>query len=82
MKELDGINPKSLADTLKELENLGLVNRTAFNEIPRRVEYSLTKNGSGLYRATIPFLQWAADRTGDRDCDIIKTALSKAHAKN
>ncbi|MDE1846345.1 MAG: helix-turn-helix transcriptional regulator [Candidatus Micrarchaeota archaeon] len=77
MKKLNGITPKSLADTLKDLEKLGLVKRRAFNDIPPRVEYTLTKEGFGLYRATIPLLEWAAEKTGDKECGILKTALSK-----
>lgn len=77
MERLNGISPKSLADTLKELEGSGLINRQAFNEIPRRVEYSLTKTGLGLYRSTIPLLRWAADKTGDKDCEILQVAISK-----
>ena len=77
MEHLNGISPKSLADTLKELEGLGLINRKAFNEIPRRVEYSLTKTGFGLYRSTVPLLRWAADKTGDKDCEILQVAISK-----
>ena len=76
-RHLSGINPKALADALKKLESLGLISRQAFNEIPPRVEYRLTKAGDGLYNGTIPLLQWAADRTGDKDCEIVKTALSK-----
>jgi len=48
-KTLKGINPKTLTDRLRELEKWGLVKRTAFHEIPPRVEYSLTETGQQLF---------------------------------
>ena len=64
MKELEGISPKTLADTLKELNRNNLVIREAFNEIPPRVDYSLTKDGMALREAIIPLLQWALSKKG------------------
>ena len=64
MKELEGISPKTLADTLKELNRSNLVMREAFNEIPPRVDYSLTKDGMALREAIIPLLQWALSKKG------------------
>jgi DNA-binding HxlR family transcriptional regulator len=62
MEELRGISPKTLADTLKQLQEEGLLKRESFAEIPPRVEYSLTKDGEGLREAVIPILKWAAMR--------------------
>ena len=64
MKEVDGISPKTLADTLKELRIYNLVKREAFNEIPPRVDYTLTKDGEGLREAIIPVLKWAIAKKG------------------
>jgi len=63
MEQLEGVSPKTLSDTLKILEKEGLVRKESFNEIPPRVEYSLTKDGRGLRKAIIPLLQWTADRS-------------------
>lgn len=41
----EGISPSILASRLRELEQQGIVTRTSFNEIPPRVEYSLTQKG-------------------------------------
>jgi len=62
MEELRGISPKTLADTLKQLQDEGLLKRESFAEIPPRVEYSLTKDGEGLREAIVPILEWAATR--------------------
>ena len=64
MKEMEGISPKTLADTLKDLVNHKLVKRESFNEIPPRVDYTLTKDGEDLRYAIIPLLQWALSKKG------------------
>jgi DNA-binding HxlR family transcriptional regulator len=64
MKEIEGISPKTLADTLKDLVNHKLVKRESFNEIPPRVDYTLTKDGEDLRYAIIPLLQWALSKKG------------------
>jgi DNA-binding HxlR family transcriptional regulator len=64
MKELQGITPKTLADILKELVKHWLVMREPFNEIPPRVDYTLTHDGEQLREAIIPILQWAISRKG------------------
>lgn len=64
MREIKGISPKTLADTLKGLGKHGLVKREAFNEIPPRVDYTLTKDGEELRQAIIPILRWALTKKG------------------
>jgi DNA-binding HxlR family transcriptional regulator len=66
MEELHGISPKTLSDTLKQLQNEQLLKRKSFAEIPPRVEYSLTKDGQGLREAVVPILKWAATRQGSK----------------
>lgn len=51
--EMYNITDAVLASTLKELIADGLVNRKSYDEIPPRVEYSLTDRG----RQVIPILQ-------------------------
>jgi DNA-binding HxlR family transcriptional regulator len=62
MKSLENVSPKTLSDTLKELQAEGLVKRVAFAEIPPRVEYSLTKDGTELRTAILPLLNWTITR--------------------
>jgi DNA-binding HxlR family transcriptional regulator len=64
MKEIEGISPKSLADTLKELAKYNLIKREAFNEIPPRVDYTLTEDGQELRGAIVPILRWALTKKG------------------
>jgi DNA-binding HxlR family transcriptional regulator len=46
-KNLD-LQPKILAQRLQELVDFGLLSRKAYNEIPPRVDYSLTEKGKDL----------------------------------
>jgi DNA-binding HxlR family transcriptional regulator len=70
MKELGGISPKTLSDTLKILQAENLITRQSFAEIPPRVEYSLTEDGIELGKAIMPLIHWAALRgtTKDKQC--------------
>jgi DNA-binding HxlR family transcriptional regulator len=63
-KELGRISPKTLADTLKGLRTENLIDRETFNEIPPRVDYTLTKQGIKLREAIIPLLKWAISKKG------------------
>lgn len=47
-KSLPGISPKTLTQRLRELEKWGLVTRQAYQEIPPRVDYSLSARGQDL----------------------------------
>ncbi|MFQ5908241.1 MAG: winged helix-turn-helix transcriptional regulator [Thermoplasmata archaeon] len=59
--ELRFVSSRTLADRLKELGDLGLIQRKAFNEIPPKVEYRLTGEGQALRRVLIPLLSWAIE---------------------
>jgi DNA-binding HxlR family transcriptional regulator len=81
MKELRDISPKTLADVLKELQNEGLIKRQAFNEIPPRVEYALTKEGQKLRKAIIPLLEWAVSKKGSVVAHCSCTMINKPKPK-
>lgn len=63
-KTLYDITPKMLTQTLRELEDDGLVNRKVYQEVPPKVEYALTETGKEL----IPFIdylrQWGEKQIG------------------
>ncbi|MCY6372060.1 winged helix-turn-helix transcriptional regulator [Clostridium ganghwense] len=44
-KLMPGITHKMLSQQLKELEQEGLINRKQYNQIPPKVEYSITEKG-------------------------------------
>lgn len=76
--ELLGITSKSLVNTLEDLQESDLISKESFRETPPRVEYSLTKDGKGLYRIIIPLIQWSASR---KDA-VIKECSCKHKPKN
>lgn len=47
-KSLEGISQKVLTDSLRALEEDGIVIRTAYPEVPPRVEYSLSEVGESM----------------------------------
>lgn len=56
---VDGISGKVLADTLRDLERDGILTRTAFDEMPPRVEYALTPLGETLREPLTALGRWA-----------------------
>ncbi|OSM42300.1 winged helix-turn-helix transcriptional regulator [Nesterenkonia sp. PF2B19] len=58
-RAVDGISGKVLADTLRDLERDGIVSRTAYDEMPPRVEYDLTPLGRSLRGPLTALGQWA-----------------------
>ncbi len=52
-KEMGNITDRVLAATLKELMDADLIRRKSYEEIPPRVEYSLTEKGNSV----VPILQ-------------------------
>jgi len=76
MEELRGISPKTLSDTLKCLQSEGLIKRESFAEIPPRVEYSLTNDGTDLRKSIIPLLRWAATRNNTNKARCVPTYRS------
>ena len=55
---MKGISSKTLARRLKELEKIGILKKQAYNEIPPRIEYKLTKKGQKLAESIINLIQW------------------------
>ena len=47
-KSIDGISQKALTEALRSMEADGIVIRTAYPEVPPRVEYSLTELGESM----------------------------------
>ena len=65
-EELKHISPKTLSDTLKKLENGELIHKKSFNQIPPKVEYSLSEDGSSLYPIIVSLLKWSASRESSK----------------
>lgn len=57
-KAIPRITNTMLTSTLRDLENLGIVHREQFNEIPPHVEYSLTEKGKKLLPVFTELAKW------------------------
>lgn len=57
-KNLDGISQKVLTDSLRSLEEDGIVTRTVYPEVPPRVEYSLSELGDSMRPIIKAMEQW------------------------
>lgn len=62
---VDGISGKVLADTLRDLERDGIVSRTAYDQMPPRVEYELTPLGGTLREPLTALGRWAEQHIED-----------------
>ncbi|PZG14256.1 transcriptional regulator [Micromonospora craterilacus] len=59
---LPGVSEKMLIQHLREMEEDGLVHREVYREVPPRVEYSLTEDGTSLNEALGPLGAWGTAR--------------------
>lgn len=55
---LKGFSTRTLSIRLKELEKGGILERHRYNEIPPRVEYTLTTKGQELVESVVGILHW------------------------
>ncbi len=83
LKQALGITNVMLSNTLKDLEQEGLVVRISYNEIPPRVDYSLTKSAQGLIPIMNAFARWGETRMSSLDSDFesFSNALSDSEDK-
>lgn len=58
-KEIPDISQKMLTNSLRTLEEDGLVTRTVFAEVPPRVEYSITDRTRSLLPHISALIDWA-----------------------
>jgi DNA-binding HxlR family transcriptional regulator len=59
-RQVPGISQRMLSLTLRQLTEDGLITRTAYAEVPPRVEYTLAPLGRGLHEIVTSLIGWAA----------------------
>ncbi len=57
-KDLAGISQKVLTDSLRSMEEDGLVTRTIYAEVPPRVEYALSELGESMRPIIQSMQEW------------------------
>lgn len=60
-KNLEGISQKVLTDSLRSMEEDGIITRTVYPEAPPRVEYSLSELGESMRPIIKAMEQWGID---------------------
>ncbi|WP_439644631.1 winged helix-turn-helix transcriptional regulator [Gordonia soli] len=77
-------NTKTLTRQLRELEEDGIVRRTVYQEVPPKVEYSLTELGRTLEPLVVEMDSWgalfSAQLSGDaaRDADGARASADRS----
>ncbi len=73
-RKLEDITNVMLAQSLKELESSGIVHREQYNEVPPRVEYTLTEKGKSILPALSSLAEWAIGSMQSEDaCGVLCT---------
>ncbi len=57
-KNLEGISQKALTDSLRSMEEDGIVTRTVYPEVPPRVEYALSELGESIRPIIDAMAEW------------------------
>ncbi len=57
-RSLTGVSQKMLTQTLRTIEEHGLIERKVYAEVPPRVEYSLTKLGESINEPLTVICEW------------------------
>jgi DNA-binding HxlR family transcriptional regulator len=60
-RQIGDISQRMLAQTLRQLEYDGLVNRKLYPTIPPKVEYSLTELGQSMLKPVGGLIEWASE---------------------
>ncbi|SEF83600.1 winged helix-turn-helix transcriptional regulator [Lachnospira multipara] len=58
---LDGISQKVLTDSLRSMEEDGIITRTVYPEVPPRVEYALSDIGESMRPIINSMAEWGTD---------------------
>ncbi len=60
-KQLEPITDTVLSGKLAELIKSGIIDRVTYNEIPPRVEYTLTEKGKAVVPVLLQLRDWSAE---------------------
>jgi DNA-binding HxlR family transcriptional regulator len=60
-KSLAGISQKVLTDSLRSMENDGIITRTVYPEVPPRVEYALSELGETMRPILDSMKEWGTN---------------------
>ena len=74
-RSVHGITNTMLSNSLQELQDDRLVQRVQYNEMPLRVEYSLSDGGKGFLPVLLELSKWGLEQMKVREHNCIDTAI-------
>jgi DNA-binding HxlR family transcriptional regulator len=75
-RQIPGISQRMLTHTLRQLHEDGLITRTAYAEVPPRVEYALAPLGQGLHTIVKQLVGWATEHHDEIRTHRASTAIA------
>ena len=60
-RSLDGISQKVITDSLRSMEEDGLITRTVYPEVPPHVEYALSETGESMRPILMAMQSWGTN---------------------
>lgn len=79
-RQIPGISQRMLTHTLRQLQEDGLVTRTAYAEVPPRVEYALAPLARGLHEIVMQLIDWASDHHDEIRANRSRTSTSSSRS--
>jgi DNA-binding HxlR family transcriptional regulator len=76
-REIGGVSQKMLTQTLRNLENSGLIHRKVYPVVPPMVEYSLTPLGETLVAPLKTLCNWASEHFHEVELARVEAVDSK-----
>lgn len=76
-RRITDITTKMLTQTLRELENDGLLSRKVYHEVPPKVEYRLTDSSKSLIPFIIQLREWGITQMQKENIPIREHEASK-----
>ncbi|MCC9084203.1 winged helix-turn-helix transcriptional regulator [Enterococcus lactis] len=70
---------KMLTQQLRELEQDGIVHRKVYNQVPPKVEYSLTEEGKSLREILVAMSVWGEERIEKQKASGEEVTLLHTH---
>lgn len=77
-RKLTGVTNMMLAQSLKELESSGIVHREQYNEVPPRVEYTLTDKGKSIIPPLVKLAEWGGGHMQEEKACTTFCAICKS----
>lgn len=79
-RAVGGVSDKVLIQQLKELHADGVIDRHDHQQVPPKVEYSLTLFGKTLADALVPLCVWGTEHAAEVERLVAERSANQGHA--